>query len=590
MDQTLRLLLVDDDEVDRYAVKRALRSANFDSQIEEAATSSAALDALQNDQYDCVLLDYILPPIDGLTLLKTIRSDGNSVPIIILTGQGDEQLAVKLLHAGASDYLAKDKLSTDALSRSLRHVLHSHQLEIKRQHAEKSLRHLATHDSLTDLPNRVLLKDRLQQALINSQQQQNATGILFVDLDRFKMINDSLGHAAGDTLLKTVSTRLAKALRIGDTVARWGGDEFVIVLANIATPDNIAEIARHLLAVVRDPIMIDGQQLFVTASIGGCISSQSGTNTDTLLRNANTAMHCAKQQGRDKFIVYTPTMNANTSSRLALETDLRYALDRQELALHYQPLWDLNRSRAVAVEALLRWQHSEKGLLNPHQFLAIAEETGLSVAIGEWVLHTACANNRNWQQSGLPPITVAVNLSDRQFRHPDLVANIRYALQDSGLAPQWLEIELTEDIVMHGVNDAIQILQELRALGIKLSIDDFGTGYSSLAYLKRFPLDTLKIDRSFIKDILTDPHDATIVAAVVAMAHKMKLNVVAEGVENEQQLNLIRQQGCNHVQGYFISKPISDQKLMYWLTDVHENTAVDRHAAQSIVVDCITPA
>ena len=587
MDQTLKLLLVDDDEVDRFAVKRALRTANLDVHLEEAETSAAALTALQDNKFDCVLLDYILPPTDGLTIMQTIRSKGNSVPIIILTGHGDEQLAVRLLHAGAADYLAKDRLSADALSRSLRHVLHSHQLELKRLRAEQSLRHLATHDSLTDLPNRVLLKDRLQQALINSHQQDNSAGILFVDLDRFKMINDSLGHAAGDSLLKTVSNRLAKALRAGDTVARWGGDEFVVVLANIATPDNLREIAQHLLEVARDPIMIDGQQLFVTASIGGCDSSHSDDNIDTLLTNANTAMHCAKQQGRDKFIAYTATMNTNTSLRLALETDLRYALDRQELELYYQPLWDLRHNQAAAVEALLRWNHSARGTLNPGQFLPIAEETGLSVAIGEWVLHTACSENQAWQRSGLPPLSVAVNLSDRQFRHPDLIANVRYALQNSGLAAQWLEIELTEDIVMHGVNDAIQILHELRALGVRLSIDDFGTGYSSLSYLKRFPLDTLKIDRSFIKDILTDPHDATIVAAVVAMAQKMNLEVVAEGVESEQQLEFIRQQGCNRVQGYFISKPVPGQQLTHWLAKQQKNTYIHEETTQPLIADCV---
>ena len=426
----------------------------------------------------------------------------------------------------------------------------------RRKIVESELLYLANHDALTGLPNRNLLEDRLEQAIAHASRAGQVVALLFLDLDRFKNINDSLGHGVGDALIKAMGVRLSDAVRDGDTVARLGGDEFVIVLAELQAEQNAAPAAAKILDAVLQPLTIDGHELAVTASIGISLYPKDGTDSQSLLKNADTAMYRAKDAGRNIFQFYTQEMNACTLDRLKLENSLRYALERNEFVLHYQPQLDLSSGRIIGMEALLRWQRPGHGLVSPADFIPLAEETGLIVPIGAWVLHAACAQNKAWQAAGSPKIRMAVNLSPRQFKQQDVAAMVSRALDQSGLDAEWLELEITESCIMEQPEGSAEVLRELSGMGVGLAIDDFGTGYSSLNYLKRFPIDTLKIDQSFVRDITTDPDDAAIASAVIALAHSMRLAVIAEGVETPQQLEFLRERQCDRMQGYLFSRPV----------------------------------
>jgi diguanylate cyclase (GGDEF)-like protein len=426
----------------------------------------------------------------------------------------------------------------------------------ERKRAEEQVRNLAYHDTVTGLPNRLLFQDRLALAVAQAHRHHQRLAVLFLDLDRFKIINDSLGHSIGDRLIREVAGRLRTCLREGDTVARLGGDEYTLLLPHVGQAVDAAKVAKKVLDLVRIPFDIDGRELFVTASIGISLYPDDGRDAEALVKNADTAMYRAKDQGRDNYQLYTPAMNATALQRLALESSLRKALAQDELVLHYQPILDVASRRVHGVEALLRWRHSELGLVPPAEFIPLAEVTGLILPMGSWVLRTACAQARAWQDRH-PGLTVAVNLSARQFQEPSLVAQVTDALADTGLEPRCLQLEITESSAMQNAQSAIQTLRELKALGVGLSIDDFGTGYSSLSYLKRFPIDTLKIDQSFIRDIGSDPDDAAIASAIIALAHVLKLKVVAEGVETAGQLEFLTAHGCDRTQGYLFSRPLS---------------------------------
>jgi diguanylate cyclase (GGDEF)-like protein len=422
----------------------------------------------------------------------------------------------------------------------------------ERKRAEEQIRSLAYHDTLTGLPNRLLLRDRLALAVAQAHRHPHGLAVLFLDLDRFKIINDSLGHSVGDRVIYEVAARLRTCLREGDTVARLGGDEFTLLLPDVSQAVDAAKVAHKVLDLLRLPLLIDGRELFVTASMGISLYPDDGRDAETLVKNADTAMYRAKEQGRDNYQLYTPAMNASALERLALESDLRRALAQEELVLYYQPILDLVHRRVHAVEALLRWRHPELGLISPSEFIPLAELTGIIFQMGRWVLRTACAQARAWQELH-PGLNVAVNLSARQFQEADLVAQVTDALADTGLEPRFLELEITESNAMQNAEATVQTLGKLRALGVGLSIDDFGTGYSSLSYLRRFPIHTLKIDRSFIRDIGSDPDDAAIASAVIALAHTLKLKVVAEGVETRPQLDFLTAAGCDRTQGFLFS-------------------------------------
>lgn len=423
-------------------------------------------------------------------------------------------------------------------------------------HANRKLHHLALHDALTRLPNRSLLEDRIGQAIAAGQRGSKRFALLFLDLDRFKTINDSLGHHYGDKLLQGVAARLSACLRAEDTVARLGGDEFVVLLGEVSGTAAAANTARKLLDTLALPIMIEGQQQSVSVSIGISMYPDDGATLRELMSNADSAMYHAKKMGRAHYQFFAPEMNAAAGERLLLEQQLRRALENNEFELHYQPMIDVASDTVVAMEALVRWRSPERGLVSPGEFIPVAEETGLIIPLGAWVLRAACLQNRSWQLAGLPHLRVAVNLSACQFRQKDLPEFVAGVLLETGLDGAFLELEVTESVVMHNPAGAALILERLHAQGIHISIDDFGTGYSSLGYLKQFRLDTLKIDRSFVCDISSDADDAAIVRSVIALAHSLRLAVIAEGVETVEQLAYLRALGCDQYQGYLRSKPL----------------------------------
>ena len=426
----------------------------------------------------------------------------------------------------------------------------------KAQRMALQMTHSAQHDFLTGLPNRMLLNDRVSQAIALTERNMAKVAVLFLDLDGFKHINDSLGHAIGDKLLQSIAKRLVACARGADTVSRQGGDEFVILLPEVEQPEYAAITVRRMLAAMAEPHSIDQHDLHVTASIGVSVYPDDGLDAETLIKNADTAMYQAKENGRQRYQFFKPAMNVRAVERQSIEESLRRALERQEFALHYQPRVNLRTGDITGGEALIRWAHPTRGLVSPGQFIPVAEECGLILPIGQWVLHEACRQARAWVDAGLPPTTIAVNISAMEFRDDNFLEGVFAILRETGLNPKSLELELTESVLMKRAESAVAVLQALRARGVQLAIDDFGTGYSSLSYLSRFPIDALKIDQSFIRQITATPDETPIVTAVISMGQSLNLRVVAEGVETQEELAFLQAHQCDEAQGYYFSRPV----------------------------------
>lgn len=552
------VMLVDDEPTTIQAIQGCLEADGYRHFVTTSEPCSA-LDLFLDEQPDVLLLDLQMPKLSGFEILTQLRRHQRyrDVPVIVLTSSADAEVKLNALHMGATDFLAKP-VDPSELALRLRNTL-----------AAKSYQERLTYiDLLTELPNRRLFMDRLSRSVRQAQRENNSAALLHIDLDHFKKINDTLGHAVGDRLLVAVARRLKRCLarwpRVSyeqldkpqALVARLVGDEFAMVLPMLGSSEEAKGIAANILNVVKEPFSIDGREVFVSASVGVALFPNDGDGTDVLVQSASVAMNQAKLRGRNTFEFYSSKMNARALERLDLETQLRRALERNELELFYQPKVEFITGRVVGSEALLRWNHPERGLVSPVEFIPLAEETGLIVPFGAWVLRMACQQTRAWQQAGLSDLRVAVNVAAQQFRDGRFIQTVRAALDESRLDPQCLTLELTESTLMTNEKKNLEAMHQIKDLGVKLSVDDFGTGYSSLCYLKQMPLDELKVDRSFIKDIHCESDEAPIASAIIAMAHSLGLKVVVEGIENEQQLAFGTRRGCEEYQGFFFSRPV----------------------------------
>jgi diguanylate cyclase (GGDEF)-like protein/PAS domain S-box-containing protein len=486
----------------------------------------------------------------------------------------DEEALEKLMAFGACAPFEKDLVRPDGSTIPVLFgaALHDEQIACfvvdlsQNKQAQEKLNHLAYHDALTDLPNQVLFKDRLKQAIAYSRRSDQTHAVLLLNLDRFKTVNDSLGYTAGDRLLQSVAQRLTGCVRESDTVARFGSDEFAILLTQIARPQDAANAARAIKEVLDQAFIFDEQEVFISTSIGISLYPHDDRDTAGLLKSAGAALQRAKVEGGNNYQFYTAGGTTRALKQLVLESNLRGALDRSEFVVHYQPQVTIPDFHLVGMEALVRWRHPSLGLLYPSEFVPLAEDSGLILALGEWVMRDACLQNKAWQDAGLAPMRLSVNFSARQFQQPSFISSVAEILKETNLDPRWLEFEITESSIMKEPEQAIEKLHELKLMGIRVAIDDFGTGYSSLNYLKRFPIDTLKIDKTFVADVCKDPHDTAIVRAIVTLGHALDLTVIAEGVETQEQLKYLSSLGCDVVQGFLFSKslpaPVFEELLL----------------------------
>jgi diguanylate cyclase (GGDEF)-like protein len=532
--------------------------------------------------YAMAFVDMRMPPgWDGLETIERLWAIDPDVQIVICSAHSDYDWTDVVARLHNSDKLLVVKKPFEAIevrqcANSLtrkwqnerivrRQVETLEQVVTARTHgletANKQLRHLATHDALTGLPNRVLMDDRISQTIVLADRQAQSFAVILLDLDRFKLVNDSLGHRAGDELLKVVAQRLRSVAGDIDTVARLGGDEFVLIVAPHPDPDVPRQIARRIIEAMQAPVRIAGVEVHTSPSIGIAFYPDDASSIEALLAHADAAMYFAKERGRNNFQCFTPGMNVATQEKVRLESDMRVALEQKQFELHYQPKINVATGVMHGAEALLRWHHPQRGAISPGEFIPIAEECGLIGTIGAWVVREACRQARAWQREGLPPLRVAVNLSASQFRQGDIVEIVRGALDDAGLEARFLEVELTESVVMSDPEESVAILEKLSTMGVLVSVDDFGTGYSSMSYLRRLPIDKLKIDRGFISEVVSRPEDASIVRAIVSLAHSLKLKVVAEGVESSEQLEFLKALGCDQYQGFYFSPALPPAKF-----------------------------
>ena len=567
----------------------------IDTALQGQEGAALVLQALREDRpYALAFVDMRMPPgWDGLETIQHLWSLDPHVQVVICSAQSDYDWTEVVARLDHSDKLLVVKKPFEPIEvlqcanaltrkwdneRTLRRHVEDLELvvEVRTQGLEaanKQLRHLASHDALTGLPNRVLVDDRMAQAVGHAERDGTTFAVAMFDLDRFKNVNDSFGHRAGDELLKEVARRLAGVARNTDTIARLGGDEFLFIIDRLENREEAEQIARRAVAALQAPIQIGGVDIHTSASIGLAMFPADGRVVETLIANADAAMYCAKQRGRNNIQCYATSMNAVTQDKVKLESDLHEALALRQFELHYQPKVETATGQIRGAEALIRWRHPERGLIPPAEFIPLAEACGLIESIGEWVVRESCRQARAWQLEGLPHLRVAVNLSAFQFRQGSLLKMIGEALQAADLEPRFLEVEITESALMSDPEESVNILEQLSRMGVVVSVDDFGTGYSSMSYLRRFPIDKLKIDRSFIGELISRAEDVSIVRAIVSLAHSLHLKVVAEGVETIDQLDLLKSLGCDQYQGYCFSPAVPAQKFEALLRDAQHKEA-----------------
>jgi diguanylate cyclase (GGDEF)-like protein len=558
-------LLVVDDEPEIRNVLHELLSGSYQCVV--VASAEEALALLVERTFDLIISDITMELMSGLEMIAHALRLAPQTAIIMISGEQTIDYPIEALRAGAFDYIPKpfDLRQVEVIVR--RALGHHNLLESRKLHEDHlrelvqqrtaEVERLAYYDTVTDLPNRALFEDRLAQALVVARSSGQMLGTLFLAFDRFKEINDTLGHSVGDLLLKQMAARLRSCVREGETVARFNGDEFALLLTQVRGTEDLIQISRAIDDALKPAFVLEGHELYVNASIGISLFPHDGEDLKTLLMNAGTALNRTQTRGGNNYRFYTSEMNARATMRLVLESSLRRAIQNEEFVVHYQPLVDIQSRMIVGAEALLRWQHPELGLLPPEIFISLAEETGSIIALGAWVLREACAQTRKWQAAGFAGLRIAVNVSPRQFQEKNLLETVVQTLQETGLASNCLELELTETSIMQNSEAAVETFTRLREMGVKIAIDDFGTGYSSLSYLKQLPIDSVKLDQSFVSGATTDPDDAALIMAIVTLAHKLRLKVVAEGVETEDQLSLLKLLRCDQGQGYLFGKPAS---------------------------------
>ena len=564
------VLIIDDEEQIRNLLIDVLGTSY---QCSDAGSAEEALSALAKTSFDLVISDIDMGGMSGLELVPRVHSLSPDTVVVMVSGNQDIEFAIKAMRAGAFDYISKPIIDLGHLEAIIGRAINQstllkekrrdkEQIETLLQQRTEEVHWLGNYDTVTQLPNRALFEDRVEQAVAIAKATGQSLGVLFIALDQFKKVNDSLGHGPGDVLLREFAERLKSCINESDTVARFGNDEFALLRTQIDDTKDVIETIASLSQVLKFSFDLPGHELFATASVGVSLFPVDGEDSQTLLKNAGAALYKAKRSGGANYQFFTADLHELAQSRLALESNLRRAIHNEEFLLHYQPRISCDSQEITGVEALVRWQHPQLGLVSPSEFIPLAEDTGLIVPIGEWVLRAACLQGRRWIEAGFGPIPIAVNISARQFHDRDLSQSVIRILEETGFSPKYLELELTESSIMQDAEFAASMLNRLKSLGINISIDDFGTGFSSLASLKRLPIDALKIDQSFVREVNSDRDDANLVKAIITLGHNLRLKVVAEGVETEDQLRFLEVLGCDEIQGFFYSKPVPADTLI----------------------------
>jgi len=565
------VLIIDDEEQIRNLLIDVLGNSY---QCSDAGSAEEALAALAETTFDLVISDIDMGGMSGLELVPRVHSLSPDTVVVMVSGNQDIEFAIKAMRAGAFDYITKPVSDLEHLEAIIERAINQsnllkekrrdkEQIETLLQQRTEEVHWLGNYDTVTQLPNRALFEDRVQQAVAIAKATGQSLGVLFISLDQFKKVNDSLGHGPGDILLREFAERLKSCINKPDTVARFGNDEFALLRTQIdGTKDVIETIGSLFQLLKKFSFDLPSHELFATASVGVSLFPVDGEDCQTLLKNAGAALYKAKRSGGANYQFFTADMHELATTRLALESNLRRAIQNEEFVLYYQPRVLVDPLAITGVEALIRWQDPRLGLVSPSEFIPLAEDTGLIVPIGEWVLREACLQGRRWIEQGFAPIPIAVNISARQFHDRDLSPTVIRILEETGLSPKYLELELTESSIMQNVEFAASMLKRLKSMGINISIDDFGTGFSSLASLKRLPIDALKIDQSFVREANSDPDDGALVRAIITLGHNLRLKVVAEGVETEDQLRFLKKLGCDEIQGYLYSKPVPAAELV----------------------------